>query len=350
MKLLKFKKIIKTSVQWGMALIFAFLIMNLIVACYHSQGGWIDRDSASTLGIRIPGSLIVMGTEGRGIYRVDDRGYINDNLPLDEDYTLVVGASYTQGFEVKNGERFTDILNERLRTSDEVIKVYNVSQSAYYFPDVIGGFSALNQEFPEAENIVIEIGTTNYTVEELKYAQIQRNYDEMQQGENIISTLPLKKRLTLLIREYCPLVNILQSQMEQIIDKNANKDVEGTEVASQEVIAFNYNDYATELDSIFKLMKSKYSGNIIILFHPNVSMDEGGKLIIKESETTKIFESVCDENGMEFVNATEAFYEQYDSEHSVPYGFQNTELGNGHLNASGHKILADLLYNVLKGE
>ena len=140
MKLLKIKKIIKGCVQWGFALVFAFLIMNVIVACYHSQGGWIARDNASTLGIRIPGSLIVMGTEGRGIYIVDDKGYINDDLPLDEDYTIVVGASYTQGFEVKNGERFTDILNERLRTSDEVLKVYNVSQSAYYFPDIVVAF------------------------------------------------------------------------------------------------------------------------------------------------------------------------------------------------------------------
>lgn len=347
---LKIKKIIKAFTQWGFALVFAFLIMNLIVACYHSQGGWINRDSASTLGIRIPGSLVIMGTEGRGIYRVDARGYINDDLPLDEDYTIVVGASYTQGFEVKNGERFTDILNERLRTSDKELKIYNVSQSAYYFPDVVGGFSALIQEFPEAENIVIEIGTTNYTTEELRNAQVQRNYDEMQRGDNILSILPLKKRVTLFIREYFPLVNILQSQMEQIIEKNANKDAVSAEGANREVIPINYDAYATELNSIFKLMKSKYSGKIIVLFHPNVSIDENGKLIIKESETTKIFKSMCDANGIEFVNATEAFYEQYKSEQIVPYGFQNTELGNGHLNASGHMILADLLYDVLKGE
>ncbi|MEZ3460960.1 MAG: hypothetical protein K1W23_02095 [Lachnospiraceae bacterium] len=32
----------------------------------------------------------------------------------------------------------------------------------------------------------------------------------------------------------------------------------------------------------------------------------------------------------------------------VPYGFQNTAIGDGHLNADGHRIVARELYQVLK--
>lgn len=350
MKKQKQKNFMKESVHWLGAIGVAVVIMNLVVGFYHSQGGWIDRDSASTLGIRIPGSLIIMGTEGRGVYRVDDRGYINDNLMLEEDYIIVVGASYTQGFEVRKGERFTDLLNERLRTSDELLKVYNVSQSAYYFPDIISGFSALTQEFPKASNIVIEIGTTQFTVDELKKAQIQREYDEQQCGENIISTLSLKKRLKLFIREYCPLINIMQSQMEQIVSKSENIANVGTEDVMQGADTMDYAAYEKELNAIMQFLKSAYSGNIMILFHPSVSIKENGELVMKEDETTRIFESVCNDNGIAFVSATEAFSKEYESEHIIPYGFFDTELGNGHLNSSGHRILADLLYNVLKGD
>lgn len=38
--------------------------------------------------------------EGYGVYKVDSRGYVNEDKTLGDEYVLCVGASFTQGKEV----------------------------------------------------------------------------------------------------------------------------------------------------------------------------------------------------------------------------------------------------------
>ena len=44
------------------------------------------------------------------------------------------------------------------------------------------------------------------------------------------------------------------------------------------------------------------------------------------------------------------FLREYSETHTVPYGFFNTAPGKGHLNRTGHRILAEALYRKLKEE
>ena len=89
------KRIFRQVLGWCIAAMLAVLICNGLVFGYHRVPAWIDRQGGATDSILRPGSTLLHGTEGRGRHNVDSRGYLNPDLPLGEDYTLVVGSSFT---------------------------------------------------------------------------------------------------------------------------------------------------------------------------------------------------------------------------------------------------------------
>lgn len=96
----------------GVAFCLAFLILNFAILFYSRPVGWINRDKAVTVSIWNPGATIIHGKEGRGIYTIDENGYLNTGVLIDSNYILTVGASHTQGKEVLNGKRYSDLLND----------------------------------------------------------------------------------------------------------------------------------------------------------------------------------------------------------------------------------------------
>lgn len=333
--------IINKVIKGGGALLSAVVISNLIVFPYHRPVGWIERQNSSTLSIWDPNTTLIHGTEGHGIYKVDENGYLNTGKLIDKDYTIAIGASFTQGKEVKSGKRYTDILNSLLSDEDENnLHVYNVSQDGYYFPNIVKGFDSLVHEFPNSKNIIIEIGTTDYSLEEIQDSLNQRGFDEKERGCNIISTLSTKQKAILKIKEYLPIINIAKKQIETIkASKDTQKEKEN--VSNEEM--------KSVLDESMKLIRSQYNGRLIICYHPAVEIKNDG-LEVVHSETTPMFRELCEKNNIEFVDVSDAFLSAYAEDYSIPYGFWNTTMGQGHFSVEGHRVMAQELFKVLESK
>ena len=176
-------KIVK---NWILAFVIAVLIGNSVSLIYERPTGWIDRENSSTPAIFNPGSVLVHNTEGHGVYQADKNGYFNKGTLVDSGYTIITGASHTAGKEVAYGYRYSDLLNLMLKSdskySEDDIVAYNVSMDAYFFPAIINGFSCIVSEFPNSDNIVIEVGKTNFDVESLETALPQKLYSESERG------------------------------------------------------------------------------------------------------------------------------------------------------------------------
>ena len=56
---------------------------------------------------------------------------------------------------------------------------------------------------------------------------------------------------------------------------------------------------------------------------------------------------LCDKYDFLFVDMTEDFLKAYQEEYILPRGFVNTKMGYGHLNKSGHIMIADKLSKVI---
>ena len=67
------------------------------------------------------------------------------------------------------------------------------------------------------------------------------------------------------------------------------------------------------------------------------------------SATERGLTEACREAGVAYASAHDAIFELRDR-FVVARGFHNTLPGNGHLNATGHRVLAELIWHVLSDD
>jgi len=327
----------RTFIGLGLGIIF----INSLLFFYFRPCGWIERNSGATAAIWNPGKYIIQGLEGYGIYRVDSRGYLNPEFDIDEIEYITVGSSYTQGKEVLYGNRYTDILNQK--AADKMF--YSVSQDGLVFPQIAKGFTALVSEFPNTKKIIIEIATTSFNSTELQSALEQREFKEEECGENILENMSLTSKLKIKIKEFAPLLSVIKKQLqvlESIQETEKIEEKNKTEDRDIELLEYEYI-----LDTVLKKMKEVYQGEIIIVYHPTVSFQRDGEMLIAQKDTDVIFEKCCEVNDIKFLNISSAFLNAYEKNYIIPYGFMNTPIGYGHLNKYGHQIMADEIWKEL---
>lgn len=323
---------VRQGLQWIAAALVAVLLCNGLLWLYHDPAVWMARQGGATDAIWHPGARLVMGTEGRGVHRVDSRGYLNPEKPLSEDFVLVVGSSFTQGKEVPAGQRFTDLLNDALAESGDALAVYNVSQDGFYLPDILRCLPALVAEFPGTKTLVIETGTTAFPEEALAAPQDIPNPGA--RGPALMEQLSPGERFWLRAKEALPVLTVAKAQL------TAMTDVPASEVpvpAGEETMTV-----------ALARLRQQFPGEILILYHPSVEITRSG-MTVAEEETTLAFRAACEDTGIRFVDVSEAFLTAYSEAFLVPYGFFNTTLGSGHLNAHGHRLCAEALLPYLKG-
>lgn len=336
------KRIIIQLLQSILSFIIAFMFVNILCFFYERPVAWIDRESGVTSGVRTPNGILVHGTEGYGITCLDDKGHSNSKQPLIENgYVLVMGSSHTQGKEVAKDERYTEILNRYVSGNDEDnLHVYNVALDGNYLPSLLRRFTAGVEEYPNARTIVIEITDTDYSVEQLKLVKQQIHYNQDEAAEVLFENASFFMRVKIIIKEFFPLIHLYQTKMETMGNNKL--------VGSKKIEEIDNLEYEKILKEDLELVRSIYSGNIIFVYHPDVKIEPNGDLVCLRSQTVDIFEQVCESNEILFIDTGDEFIEYYEKYSKVPYGFNNTTMGNGHLNAIGHKILADEIYAVLK--
>ena len=90
---------------------------------------------------------------------------------------------------------------------------------------------------------------------------------------------------------------------------------------------------------------------LIIVYDPVVYTDETGA---GSTETNPVnlaaMETACRENGIQLVDLTASYLAGFNSQHKLPYGFANTSPGSGHMNAWGHRLFAQAVYETIRGE
>ena len=324
---------------WLLAAALAVLVCNGVLYVYHHPPAWIDRQNGATNGILNPGSRYLHGQEGRGLHLVDEKGYLNPDLPLARDYALLVGSSYIQGKEVPAGQRLVDLMNAQLDPSGETLPVYSVSQDGFYFPDVVKCFRALLGEFPDAKTIILEVNANDFSARALQKSLEQHEFDPSQTGENLVKALSRKQKLVIAVKEAFPILNAGKTQLTAMLGSGGKSGGPEAEEVSM----------AEAMDGAVALLRSEYEGRLIIFYHPDVELLPDGSMEVIPDEKAELLRDACRREGVEFVDVSQAFLEAYGKEYAVPTGFSNTTMASGHLNVQGNRICAEVLLEVLKG-
>ena len=334
------KKFLVQIMQWMCALLLGMVLVSALGFFYYRPVGWLERDKNATSAVWEPNTVLINFLEGFGITRIDSRGYTNPwGKELDDELILCIGASYVQSKEVMESKKYTSLLNKML-SSDDKLKVYNLSRDAYFYPEIVAGFSAAIQEFPQTTVAVIDISNTDYTLAELEKALNQRVYSKEQTGDRLYEKLSAVEKIKIKIKDYLPITSILKYQFSQIQGKDENE----TE-SLQEAEEVSEAQYGEALNVTMKQMREGFSGKIIIVYHPYVFLNEDGSMSLKQHKYRTVFEKVCQQNEIVFIDMGEDFLQAYAERQEVPYGFNNTMMGEGHLNQNRHKLIADRVYN-----
>lgn len=328
---------LKRILSFCVAAVLSFFLVNGIVFLYERPVAWIDTPNGASLAIRKPNALLVHGTEGYSVSRVDENGFTNPNYTLSDQYILLMGASHSQGKELPVEKRYSAIVNAEITDHAEELEALNISCDGHFIPSIIQHFNAAVTQYPDAYCITIEIGSTDYSIESLEASLNQPKEIDLRTAEQIFAQQNWRNKLTNAVKEYVPLLSLVKSHLQT---------ASAEESASVEY-SVDAEDYREVVQAGLELIRSEYTGPIVFVYHPNTNLEQDGTVSIIRSETLDIFKDVCEDVGIDFIDVGDAFVEHYNQYHEMPYGFSNTTPGKGHLNEVGHQIMAEAILDYL---
>ncbi len=330
---MKLKKIVKGFIQWTAAIVVGFFIVNLLCFVYERPTGWIETPNGPGPAGWNPNSILVHGTEGFGIVKVDENGYLNPEGTLQENFILCMGSSHTQGKEISPDKKYSALVNDYFSKGEGSLAAYNIGSDGNFLPALIKHFPAAAQAFPGAGVITIEISDVDFPADELEEALQQVNYEEWSTVVNIKQNMGIVDKLKIAIKEYFPLISLVKSKLE-------TTSASGGEAVEEKPD----NERAAEaLKKTLKLMRSQYDGEIIFIYHTQAIISEDGSVAYQYGELWDVFRKACSENNITLIDMGPVYLEYYENDKSLPYGFANTKPGNGHLNELGHRLIAETL-------
>lgn len=330
------KHIIKETIKWGVAAALSFFIIDIAIMGFFKSSGFIKRNTNATDAIWYPNSVMIYGHEGYGVNKIDENGYVNESTNLAERYVLVMGSSQTEGLHVKSDEKYTSIMNGLLKRDDRV-SVYNIARSGRKYNNIVAGFGAALEEFPNTEIVIIEVGKTDITSESLERSLSERQFSGEDTGLGLVKKLSFIEKSKIFAERNLPLAYLIYDiQLKNVIS-----------VGDESKEAIETAEYEKNLDKTMKVLKNRFDGPIIVCYLPKVEIESTGTLKLLYEDTTAIFKECCESNDIIFVDPGDAFLDAYNRASIVPYGFWNTSMGSGHLNADGNEILAEELLDII---
>ncbi len=343
---LSFSDSIKQLIQWGVALLLALFVMNIITFAFYDPCQELVRGSGSTTGYLFPMSKGVYGLEGYCIANIDENGYVNRNLKRSDSYYVVAGSSHTEGLFIPLNLRYSDLLNDMLGGGDE-LKVYNIGRSDNFFSVVLQHLDGILGEFPDAQAIIIETDSLAYDTKALYDSTVQTGYDPSETAESLVSSLSARQRLTMHVKQGLPLIRELHKQYLTYLGSKAGQS--SSDILDPEFWASEYaGGYEEALDSLMSFIRSRTDKRVIILYHPAISLEKDGSMKFLTNGAEPYYKAACDRYGIDFVDMSETFEKAYEEDHIIPYGFNNTTPGVGHMNREAHRMIAEELYRVLR--
>lgn len=273
--------------------------------------------------------------EGFGYGKTNNIGYNSiDDVHFSDPVILFMGSSQTEAFQVPQKDNFVSLLQKKYSVSaDNELSFVNLGISSHYLDTCASTLESVISGFENARYIVIEVGKIDFT---------QKQLDEMLQAS---AYEPYKDKgiLTNAIRSI-PYLRTLKNTFSKILK---NKSAE----SQSDPIDIDYDAYSAKLDAAIARISSiaQSSGTqLIIMHHNNILFNEDGQPMGADDPVLAAqFQQSCQRYDVHYIDMTDSFITHYQDTFQLPYGFANSVMGVGHLNKTGHKLIADALYDAI---
>lgn len=321
----------------------AFIILNLLTCVYRGGSPSIADETMSTSVRHEPNSFFSYMVEGCS-FGFHDRNGFNNAYPAEGsvDY-LCMGSSQMEAKNVMPDKNCVYILNELL--CDQGVQTgyaYNIGTSGEELPICISRLPYAIKAYRPQRAVIIETGGIDYSWDKIDEAMEDIGVGELLYSYNGIMGF---------IREL-PFIRLTYIQAKSMID---NRPVDAVEVSERDEATADMKDddieaYRERITPFIQRIKKNAEGiPVIILYHPQIEIDQDGSLEIPgDVRKSQLFASVCEDNDVLFLDMSKRFKTEYQDNHIIPYGFANSRIGVGHLNEYGHKMIAEEVFKKIE--
>lgn len=339
----KNNKHIKEIVIWLLKSMMAFSvslgILSLLGLVYQHSGVHITNLSGATDYQWEPFQYKSTMVENYSWIQMDEQGF-NNAYPKKKEYIdiLLMGSSHMEAVEIASNKNLGYLLNDKLNE----YYTYNIGTSGHTIYTCIKNMEAAVAEYNPEKYVILEIDRLIFD---------ETDMNKVLAGE--YKTIPsYDSGLLYILQKRIPAVKNIYNQLDlwRKVEVNYEKNDDIEEIA--EFVA--EPSYVESLSKLLKMAKApveKNGASLIIFYQPLTQIDKSGNWINTTDENAKkVFEDICNENDITFVDMSKAFESLYLNEHKLAHGFYNTAVGVGHLNEDGHRVIADELVKYICGE
>lgn len=267
-------------------------------------------------------------TEGIATGRFDANGYNNLQVVEDPDI-LIVGSSHMEATNVSQDRNTAYLLEQAL---GEDYTVYNTGISNHDLLKVCSLLPQTLERYTNTKYIIVETDIVSIT---------QATADALTQGK--APYFPSNDTGLVAAIQRLPFARLVYFQI-----RNGLLDLfmPGQNAVSEEVPKKTPANRAA-YEAFFSHIKETVEDTdvqLIFFYHPTVYLlEDGSAACYTDPEQCRLFAENCEKNGFVFVDMTQPFLRMYAQEHKLPHGFVTGKIGYGHLNADGHKAIAEEL-------
>lgn len=317
----------------------AFLLLCLFSLAYYNPPVHVPSPNGATDYIRDPGSSYAYLTEGMSYGKIDGGGYNNTGAAAqsaDSPNVLFMGSSHIEAMYVMQDESAPYLLGRMLDTTKPGASVYNIGMSAHTLMTCMNNLDAALSAYRPRDYVVIETMESTFSIHNLsQFAEgtlAELHADPVGGLRYYIQQIPFAKLA------YFQYRNAAQG---------AGGGGGGGGAAPEQDDAL----HRALLFAVMELYANKASAagvEPVIVFHSQFSIRADGAVAPRaNADDLALFKEACAAAGVIFVDMTEPFLERYAQDYTLPHGFLNTEIGTGHLNPAGHRMMAEELYKVM---
>ncbi len=316
----------------------------------------VEKSPGSTahpvLGRITKAGIAVQGAEGFSRTRINSLGMREENiLPkrANEYRILMLGDSFTKGIHVADDKTYTYLTQKILRSKcSSNIRAINAGRdgaSPAFYLHLASFYKSLIK--PDSVTIQLRNGNIEDMLDDKKqfYVRQQKKafttvYNQNALSDNLLSQIFLHK--------FPQLSFMLEYSVLRIGGKNLQEIISGhrlnTDESAPPLKQSSLNTENALIDWTVKDLSNKYS-KALLLYIPDLNY---GNLAEPPSNVEVSLTNSANKQGVNFINMRQDFVQYYQTHHQPAFGFNNTVPGKGHINETGHALIAERLADYLE--
>lgn len=327
---------------WLVAGIISIMLSSLFVLIYNYSGTHITNPSGSTDYKWQANQYKVTWNEGINYMRMDENGFNNLSSDTKNIDILLMGGSHMEAVQFGTEYNAGSLLNEYLAD----YKTYNIGMSGHQLMICLNNLQAALNEFSPSEYLVIQTSSLDVSVDDIQAVYDGTLEDIPSYDSGIIYQLQRIPVLKVIYKQLTDKLSIDRASQKSVDDEGETDGTENNGVDIKEK-----SEIMAKVFNVKAEMCSENDIKLIVAYTPPVEVNESGEL--KRSDDEKWVETVKEiakNSGITLIDCYEAFESEYDATYALPFGFNNSTMGKGHMNKIGHRIVAQQIADVIKRE